>query len=164
MARVLFALALVACAIVQGTVLPALVPGVALPNPVLVLVLLRTVRRGAVEGVIAAVVGGVVLDVLALDPLGVNGIALLAAVLAGMVARRPVFHSNVLFPMLLVVVATGLHAGLLTLARMFGGEAVAGPQVGIGLTLLQGLLNAALVPAFYALGLLVARFEPEATR
>lgn len=164
MTRVVFALALLAAAVVQATLLPDLVPGLVLPNLVLVLVLVRTANRGVLDGLIAAAVGGVVLDVLALDAVGANGLALLAAVLAGAVARRPVFHSRLLFPMLLTVAATFVYAGLLGVARLLGGDAAPPLQAGIGQTFLQGLLNALLIPLFFGVDALVGRFEPARTR
>jgi rod shape-determining protein MreD len=164
MSRLAFALVLAMVGILQGTLLPVLSPGLVLPNLVLVLVLVHTARRGVVEGLIAAAIGGIVLDMVALDPLGANGIALLAAVSAGAIARRPVFHSRVLFPMLLAVAATFLHAGLLAGARLAGGDPSPPLQAGFGLTLLQGLVNAALTPPIYVLGLVFGRFDPETAR
>lgn len=164
MSRVVFALALLAAAVVQGTLLPGIVPGLVLPNPVLVLVLVRTANLGVVDGLIAAAVGGVVLDVLALDPFGTNGLALLAAVLAGLAARRPVFHSRLLFPMLLAVAATFLYAGLLAIARLLGGDPAPALQAGFGPTFLQGLLNALLIPLFFGVDVMLGRFVPARSR
>ncbi len=164
MSRVVFALALLAAAVVQATLLSAIVPGPVLPNPVLVLVLVRTANVGVVDGLIAAAVGGVVLDVLALDPIGANGLALLAAVLAGAIARRPVFHSRLLFPMVLAVAATFLYAGLLAAARLLGGDPAPAMQAGFGITLLQGLLNALLIPLFYGVDAVIGRFVPARSR
>ncbi|MFM9108663.1 MAG: rod shape-determining protein MreD [Chloroflexota bacterium] len=149
MSRAVFGLLLVGAAILQASVLPKVGMLVVMPDIVLVLVLVRTAQCGVAEGILWSIAGGLVLDALALDPLGTNGLALLPVVLAGAVARKRFFLSGVLFPMLLAVVATVAHVFTLMLVRMFGGEAAGTLAMAAPSMLLQGLLNAMLVPVLW---------------
>jgi hypothetical protein len=65
----MFALFLIVAAVAQATLLPVLGPVAVLPNLVLVLVLVRTARRGMIDGLFWIVLSGLVLDTVALDPL-----------------------------------------------------------------------------------------------
>jgi rod shape-determining protein MreD len=150
MARILFALLLFSAAMIQAVTLPSLhVLGV-LPDLVLVLILVWSALRGTAEGLIWAFAVGILLDVLSLDPLGTNGLALLVVVLMAGPARRRLLHSGMVFPMLLVVFATMLHAFVLLMLRS---DASAGIPVSavIRISFLQGLLNAVLVPPIYVI-------------
>lgn len=161
MARVIFGLILIAAAILQTAVLPGIGRVVVLPNLVVVLVLVITARRGAVEGLIWSLVGGMVLDVLALDAIGVNMLALSAVVLISSFARKRLFHSGILVPMLLAIVATFAYAIVLTAIRGIMGDGFSPPLAVLRLTFLQALLNALLVPPLYLLVGWLFRWEPE---
>lgn len=161
MTRALFALVLFLAAVTQATLIPALVPGAVLPNVVLVLVLVRTARRGLVEGFAWAATAGVLLDALALDPLGTNGLALLPVALVGELGRRRFFVSGMAFPMLLAIGSTLLWACALALTRGLAGEAWTPPESILRLATLQALLNALLVPPLYLLVGWLGRAEPE---
>jgi rod shape-determining protein MreD len=150
MARILFALLLFSAAMIQAVTLPSLhVLGV-LPDLVLVLILVWSALRGTAEGLIWAFAVGLLLDVLALDPLGTNGLALLVVVLMAGPARRRLLHSGMVFPMLLVVFATMLHAFVLLMLRSDTSAGIPVSAV-IRISFLQGLLNAVLVPPIYVL-------------
>jgi rod shape-determining protein MreD len=161
MTRWVFAFVLVVAAVAQATLLPLIGPVAVLPNFVLVLILVRTARRGAVDGLLWTVLVGVVLDTLALDPLGTNGVALLPVVLVGGLARRRWFISGPAFPMLLAIVATFAYAVTLLAVRAFAGAGMAPLPAVLQSTTLQSLLNAVLVPPFYGLVGWLARTEPE---
>lgn len=161
MSRAIFALLLIAAALLQATLLPAIGPVAVTPNLVLVLVLVRTVQRGVPEGLLWAFVGGLALDVVALDPLGTNGLAMVPVVLFGGLARRRVFQSGVLFGMLLAIGASLAHALVLNGVRMLGGESLVPLAALLRLTFLQALLNAVLVPIVWPLVGLLGRIEPE---
>jgi rod shape-determining protein MreD len=150
MARILFGLLLFAAAMIQAVTLPSLhVLGV-LPDLVLILILVWSALRGTVEGLAWAFAVGILLDLLALDPLGTNGLALLVVVLMAGPARRRLLHSGIVFPMLLVILATMAHAFLLLLLRS---DASAGVPVAsiFRLAFLQALLNSLLVPPIYVI-------------
>ena len=150
MARPLFALLLAAAALAQATILPALGPIGVLPNLVLVLLLVWSALRGLGEGLLWVFGTGLLLDVLAMDPLGTNGLALLVAALLAGPARRRFFHSGMIFPLLLTMLATVAHALALTLLRGLDDGGTMLPVDAVArLAFLQALLNALLVPPLY---------------
>jgi rod shape-determining protein MreD len=157
----MFALFLIVAAVAQATLLPVVGPVAVLPNLVLVLVLVRTARRGMIDGLFWIVLSGLVLDTVALDPLGTNGLALLPVVLVGGVGQRRWFISGPAFPMLLAISATFAYALALVGVRMVAGEGTAPLSTVMRTTTLQALLNAVLVPPLYGLVGLLARAEPE---
>lgn len=161
MSRAIFALMLIGAALLQATLLPAVGPIAVTPNLVLVLILVRTIQRGVSEGILWAFVGGLALDVLALDPLGTNGLAMVPVVLAGGLARRRVFQSGVLFGMLLAIGASLAHALVLNGVRVLGGEPLVPLAALLRLSFLQALLNAVMVPVLWPLVGLLGRIEPE---
>ncbi len=150
MARLCFALMVSIAAVAQATVLPAARLIDVLPSLVLVLVLLWAALRGVAEGVVWVFAVGILLDTLAVDPLGTNGLALLPAILLAGPARRRFFHSGMVLPLVLTIVATLAHALLLSLLRTIGHPDVAlAPGAVLRIGLLQALLNALLVPPAY---------------
>lgn len=149
MARPLFALLLVTAALSQATILPALAPVGILPNLVLVLLLVWIALRGLGEGLLWVFGAGVLLDLLAMDALGTNGLALLVVALLAGPARRRFFHSGMVFPLLLAMLATLAHAVALSLLRGVGDGAALPAEALARLTFLQALLNALLVPPLY---------------
>jgi len=146
MARAIFGLLLAVAAVLQATILPAIGPTVVMPNPVLVLILVRTTQLGVADGLLSALFAGLVLDVLSLDALGTNGLALLPVLLCGVIGRRRIFLNGVLFPMMLAIVATMAHALLLNVVRTLGGDALIPLEALLRFTMLQALMNAVLVP------------------
>lgn len=150
MARFVFALLLVVAALAQATILPALGPVGVVPNLVLVLLLVWSALRGVVEGLLWVFAAGVLLDLLALDAVGTNGLALLVVALAAGPARRRFFHSRMVFPLLLAMLTTIGHALALTLLRAADDGWGMPPAAAVArLALLQALLNALLVPLLY---------------
>ena len=155
MARVLFALILFAAALLQAAVLPELRLLEVLPDLVLVLLLIWSALRGIGEGLAWVFGVGLVLDALAMDPLGTNGLALVVAALLAGPARRRFFHSGMVLPLALAVTATVGHALVLGVLRGSGG---------LGATIaLQALLNALLVPPLYLVAGWMDRWMVEAT-
>jgi rod shape-determining protein MreD len=162
MARPVFAVLVLVAALVQATVLPALVPFGVMPNLVLVLLLVWVALRGVVEGLLWVLGAGLLLDALAMDALGTNGLALLPVVLAAGLARRRFFHSSMIVPLALAVVATIAHGLILTVLRgLEAGWAMPPLAAVLQLTFLQALLNAVLVPPLYLVASRINRWEPE---
>ena len=145
MARILYGGLLLVVALAQATVVPAYNPISFQPNVVLVLILVWSALRGLPEGLTWAFAVGMVLDVLAVDPLGTNALALLGVVLLAGLSRRRFFQSSLIFPMALAVVATVLHGVGLLLLR--GGGVP--PSTLLRFILLQAVLNAIVVPPLY---------------
>lgn len=150
MARILFALLVISAAFAQVTILPATAPLRVLPSLVLVLLLLWAALRGVVEGMAWVFAIGLLLDMLAMDAIGTNGLALLPVALMAGPARRRFFQSGMVLPLALVVVATLTHALLLGILRAIGHDEIAlQPGAILRIGFLQALLNALLVPPLY---------------
>jgi rod shape-determining protein MreD len=159
MVRILFGLLLFTAAMIQAVTLPSLhVLGV-LPDLVLILLLVWSALRGTIEGLAWVAAAGLLLDILALDPLGTNGLALLIVVILAGPARRRLLHSGLVFPMLLVIVATMVHAFMLMMLRS---DTSAGLPVAavFRLAFLQALLNSLLVPPIYLMANSMNRWMP----
>lgn len=156
MARTLFAVILVFAALVQATVLPSLNVIAVLPDVTLVLLLVWSALRGVPEGLFWAFGLGLFLDVVALDPFGANGLALLSVAVLGGLARRRFFHSNLIVPIVVAAVATFVHAVVLLLIRSSEGAGL--PLAAVGqVVFLQALLNAIFVPPLYLIAGLMGR-------
>jgi rod shape-determining protein MreD len=157
MARTLFALLLVSAALFQATVLPSLNLLAILPDITLVLLLVWSAQRGVPEALLWAFGLGLLLDVLALDPFGANGLALLGVALLGGVARRRFFHSNLVVPIVVAVAATFVHAIVLLLIRSSEGSSLPLASV-MRVVLLQALLNSIFVPPLYLISGMMDRW------
>ncbi|HEV2129246.1 MAG TPA: rod shape-determining protein MreD [Thermomicrobiales bacterium] len=142
MARVIFGVVLFSMVFAQATIIPALNPLNVSPDFVLLLLFVVTLFAGVREGLAWLFVAGILTDVLAMDPLGANGLALLPAVVLVEPARLPVFRANLLIPLVLVLVATLLHGLIQGLIRGMV------PDITL---VLQALLHAILFPLFYLL-------------
>lgn len=164
MARIVFALLLMTVAFSQATVLPATHVAV-LPNLVLVLLLVWAAMRGVVEGMAWVFGIGLLLDVLSMDAFGTNALSLLVVALLAGLARRRFFHSGMIVPIVLVIVATIVHVFMLSVLRSVGHPDVAlGPGATLRMGLLQALLNAVCVPLFYWIATWVNRWVTDLER
>jgi rod shape-determining protein MreD len=145
MSRLLFALILFAVAILQATIFGDLIPIEIHPDITLVLLLVWCANTSTAEGLSWAFGLGILLDVLALDALGTNPLALLPVALLAAASRKQVFNSRLLFPIVLTVAATFLHAVVLLLLRS-GSIGDVPLATLVRLVFLQSLLNSILVP------------------
>ncbi|MGH2558989.1 MAG: rod shape-determining protein MreD [Thermomicrobiales bacterium] len=161
MARLLFALLLATAAFSQATVMPALQLLGVLPNLVLVLLLVWCALRGTAEGLMWVFGAGLLLDALALDPFGTNGLSLLVVALLAGPARRRFFHSGLVFPIVLAMIATVIHAVVLLLIRGGTGDGLPVASV-FRLVVLQALLNSLLVPPIYLIAGVMDRWVMQA--
>jgi rod shape-determining protein MreD len=159
--RPLFAVFLIIAALLQSALLPRWQLLVVTPGLVVVLLLAWSAYRGIPEALAWVLVAGFVLDVLALDRLGANALALLPIALLGGLSRGRFFHSALVFPMVLAMVATFLYVGTLLALRGLLGEGGDVSQMLGRVTVLQALLNALLVPPVYGFVGWLQRMEPE---
>lgn len=148
MSTVIVSLCLAGFAVIQAVVFPSLSSSTIFPDFTLVIILIWSAVRGTQEGLIWAFAVGVLLDTLALDPLGANALALLPAVLLGGMTSQRFFHSGLIVPILATVAATFMHTILLLLIRSSAGASLELAAVG-RLVLFQSLLNVILVPPIY---------------
>jgi rod shape-determining protein MreD len=155
--RLLFAVLLIIIATAQSTVFSLTnLFGIA-PNFVLVLILILSSRYGVREGVVWAFGAGLVLDLLALDPLGSNGLAMIPVAVIGSLARRPMLQSGLLLTMLMVLGATLAHFTLASIIDTLSGTGYT-VAVSIRLGLVTAFLNTLVVPPIYGLVILLDRF------
>jgi rod shape-determining protein MreD len=135
-------------ALLQATLFPEVSLFSVMPDFTLVIILVWSAVRGVQEGLVWAFAIGVLLDTVAIDPLGANALALLPAVLLGGMAGQRFFHSGLIVPILAAMAATLFHAVLLLLVRSAGGDSLSFAAVGriVGL---QSLLNMIIVPPVY---------------
>ncbi len=148
MARLIFGLILFATVFAQSTFIPRLNPMIITPDLVLVLLFLWAAYHSLRESLLWVFLTGIVLDVISLDPLGANGLALLIVVALAYPSRNRLFQSNMVIPILLVMVATVVHGLVLYTIRGIT------PTAFIGF---QALLHALLVPIFYGVVRIVTR-------
>ncbi len=154
--RFLFAILLIIVSVAQFTWLSAAgFLGIS-PNLVLVFVLILAGRYGAREGVVWAFAAGILLDLLALDPLGSNALALIPVALIGSVARRSMLHSGLLMIMLMVIAGTVTHFVVASIIDTLMGSGYS-LSVSIRLGLVTAFLNALTVPPLYGLVMLLDR-------
>jgi rod shape-determining protein MreD len=163
MTRPIFGLLLVIAALLQTALLPRWHILAVTPGLVLVLLLGWSAYRGVAEALAWVFVAGFLLDVLGLDRLGANALALLPVALLGGLSRGRFFHSALVFPMFLAIVATFAYVATLLALRGLLGEGGDLGQVMGRVTLLQALLNALLVPPVFSLLGWLQRMEPERT-
>jgi rod shape-determining protein MreD len=134
-----------ATAIFQATVIGKYSPIEIQPDITLVLLLVWCANTGTAEGLTWAFGLGILTDVLALDALGTNPLALLPVALLAAASRKRVFNSKLLFPILLTMAATLIHAVVLLLLRS---DAVGDVPLAtvFRLVFLQSILNSIIVP------------------
>jgi rod shape-determining protein MreD len=161
MTRPVFGLLLVVAAVLQTALLPRWQLLAVTPGLVVVLILAWSAYRGLPEALIWVFAAGLLLDILGLDRLGANALALLPVAMLGGLSRGRYFHSALVFPMVLAVIATFVYVGALLGLRGILGEGGDPGQVFGRVTLLQSLLNAMLVPPIFGLLGWLQRTEPE---
>lgn len=148
MARILFAALILSALFAQIALLPTIDAFRVLPNVPLVLLLVWSATRGIREGLFWAFGIGLLLDILSIDPLGSNGLALLVVVLLGGLSARRIFSSKVMFLIALAALATVLHGTVILMVRNAEGGATPIGAV-IRPLVSQAVLNAILVPPCY---------------
>jgi rod shape-determining protein MreD len=156
MIRLLFAALLIFAAIAQSTLFTfSSWFGIA-PNLVLVFVLVLSTRYGVREGIIWAFGAGLMLDLLALDPLGSNGLSLLPVAAVGAIAQRPMLQSGLLLTMLMVLLATIAHFSVASIIDTLTGTGYSF-MVSLRMGLVTAFLNSLVVPPLYGLVILLDR-------
>lgn len=148
MTRILFALVLFSVVFAQATFLPRMNPYPVTPDLALVILFFWMTRRSLRESLAWIFAVGVVVDVLAMDPLGLHALAMLPlAALAYPMKMRP-WQFHVFSAMALVLLGSILHGTLLSIMR------VQGITLDIGI---QAVLQTLLVPLVYLGFRIVAR-------
>lgn len=110
-------LLLFALALVQSTVMPHLLLFDVHPDLVLMVVLSWSLLRGAEEGMLWALIGGVALDLLSGARFGVQTLPLLIVGFVSGLGERAIFRSEILMPIIAIPLAT-LVQQLMTMALL----------------------------------------------
>jgi rod shape-determining protein MreD len=162
--RLFFAAILIVIAFVQATMMPALWPLEVQPNVVLILLIVWTAINGIPAGVVLAAIVGVVLDVLSLDPIGMNGLALLSAVLIAGLARQRVLRSTLVLPLVLTVIAAIVQPFVLAVLGGLLGAGNYPTRETLPVLVPQAFLCAVFVPPLFVVASAFARRFPEVRR
>lgn len=117
MARMLFGLLVFAAVFIQAIVIPRYNPFPVSPDLVLILLFLWASLHSVRESLLWVFVLGIVLDVLAIDPMGANGLALVPLVALSHPLRIRPWQFNMTSVMLLVFLGTLVHGVLLSILR-----------------------------------------------
>ena len=140
MIRLVFGLFLGAIILAQATFLPRMNPYPVTPDIALVVLFFWLTRRSLRESLVWVFVVGIVMDVLAMDPLGIHALAMLPlAAMAYPLKVRP-WQFHIFSVMALVMLGSVLHGTILSVFR------------GNGITLeigIQAILQTLLVPIVY---------------
>jgi rod shape-determining protein MreD len=140
MTRLVFGLFMFALVFAQATFLPRMNPFSLTPDLALVMLFFWMIRHSLRESLTWVFVIGMVMDVLALDPLGIHALAMLPMVLVAYPLRVRPWQFQMFSAMALVLLGSMVHGALLTLFR---GNPI-GLEVGI-----QAVLQTLLVPIVY---------------
>jgi rod shape-determining protein MreD len=140
MIRLVFGLFLAAIIFAQATFVPRMNPFPITPDVALVVMFFWMTRHSLRESLTWVFVVGLLMDVLAMDPLGVHALAMLPlAALAWPLKLRP-WQFHVASAMLLVMLGSLVHAAVLSVFRDNG------ITLDIGI---QAVLQTLLVPIIY---------------
>lgn len=149
MARLLFGLLLFATVIAQSTFLPRLNPLPVTPDLVLVLLFIWAALHSVRESLFWVFFTGIVLDVLGIDPLGANGLALLILVVVSHPLRIRPWHFNMTSVMLLIFLATFVHGVMLAMLRGIGPD--------MGQIAFRAVLHVVVVPVIFLFMRMIGR-------
>lgn len=99
-------LLLTSAALLQSSFLPHLSWGGLKPDLVVTLVISWGLLRGANEGLLWALVGGLALDLLSATPLGLSSLILTLLILLTSLGQKRIYRANILFPLAIIFLAT----------------------------------------------------------
>jgi len=105
-------------ATVQSTILPRLTVWGVHPELMLMAVISWSILSGAEEGMLWALIGGILLDLFSASHFGLHTIALLVVAFPSGLGQRTLFRSDLLMPLLIIPLAT-LGYELVLLAGLY---------------------------------------------
>jgi rod shape-determining protein MreD len=136
-------------ALLQGTVVARIRFFGVSPNLMLVIVVAWSLLRGVTEGLVWAFAGGLALDLMSGIPLGTSSLALMTACLLAGLGTNQVFATNLLFPILIVSLATAVAGWLVLLISQIRGLPLNWIASTVHIIGPELLLNAALMVLIY---------------
>ncbi len=108
-------------ALLQGTIIARIHLLGVVPNLMLVIVVAWSLLHGVTAGLVWAFAGGLALDLISGMPMGTSSLALMTACLVAGIGTNKVFSTNLLFPILVVSLATALNGWLVLLVMQLRG-------------------------------------------
>jgi len=135
--------------LLQSTLAPYLALGRVKPDLMLVVVVAWGVLRGAGEGVLWGCIGGLYLDLLSGGPFGVSIVSLILASYLTGVGEINLFRTNLLLPVLTVILATIIYYLVSFLLLQTLGRPVPLDSSMIQITGIAIVLNVALAAVLY---------------
>ena len=148
MTRVVFGLFMFALVFAQATFIPRMNPFSLTPDLALVVLFFWMIRHSLRECLTWVFVTGMVMDVLAMDPLGIHALAMLPMVLVAYPLQIRPWQFQLFSAMALVLLGSTVHGTMMSLMR----------GNGIGLEVaIQAVLQTLLVPIVYIAYRIVVR-------
>lgn len=152
---------LLIAAVIQSTIVPEIRIGSGGPDLVLMLVLSWTLLADIEEGVVWAIVGGVVQDLINGVPLGTSALALVILAFAVNVSIRTVAWNNLIIPVPAAAVGTILYHLMLFVLLAVLGRRISMVYMLTSVTLPTLVFNAILIlPIFRLAGLIYRASRP----
>jgi len=152
---------LIIAAILQSTVIPEVRIAGGGPDLILMLVISWTLLSGIEEGVIWALIGGILQDILNGIPTGTSALALVILVFLITLVMRPISRKNLVVPPLIITVGTALYHLLLVVLFTAVGHPVSVNYTLPYVTLPTTLFNAVLIlPVFRVMGAVYESSRP----
>ncbi|HMM28675.1 MAG: rod shape-determining protein MreD [Chloroflexota bacterium] len=157
---------LLLAAVINATIMPELRLGNGAADLVFLMVVSWALLSDVRDGMLWAVIGGAMQDLLSVAPLGVSALGLVIVAFAADAVFGQVSRGNLLVPLAVVAVGTPVYDMItLGLLRMLGLSAVGLGQGLVYVTLPATILNLLLiVPVYRLMGALHGRAFPLRTR
>ena len=142
-------LLLIAIVIMQATAMPHLTIMDVKPDLMLLMVISWSLLRGAQEGVIWALVGGMGLDLLSGAPFGTSTVPLVIISLLAGVGELSVFRTHITLPLIATLIATLAYDLFFLLLLHMQGRSIAWADSLTKVVLPSTLFNVLLAPFVY---------------
>ena len=143
------ALLLVATIIIQTTVMPYVAFLGVKPDLVLLVVISWSLLRGAKEGIVWALIGGIGLDLVSGAPFGIHTLALAVPSLLAGLGELSVFRTHLALPLIATLVATLAYDLFFLFLLQMRGTSIAWTDSLIKVVLPSILFNVLLSPFIY---------------
>jgi len=126
---------LIIAAVLQSTVIPEIRIGGGGPDIILMLVLSWTLLAGLEEGLVWAMVGGILQDIISGIPTGTTALALVVVVFLVNLVLGTIGRNNLVFPLFVAIIGTLLYELVLSLVLAVLGHTISPSYILIYVTL-----------------------------
>src|SRR5450756_258461 len=135
--------------IAQATLIARVRLGGACPDALLAVVVAWGLLRGISAGIAWSFVGGLLFDLVAGLPLGTSSLALMTVCFLTGLGETNLFQGNIFLPVIVIVLATPLHAGIVLLTEQLRHVQVDWTGVALRIVLPEMVLNIVTVVLVY---------------